>query len=93
MSNSTISSAIRDKRLLQFTYEGSLRLVEPHVYGEYQDGYRVLRAWQRSPALTGWKLFREDKMSGIRTSDMRFDGPRADYKRGDKTIRPVYAAL
>jgi hypothetical protein len=93
MRNPTISAAIREKRLLQFTYEGVLRLVEPHVYGESQDGGGVMRGWQRSPHPTGWKLFRDEKISSIKLSDIRFDAPRAGYQRGDKSIRPVYAAL
>ena len=80
-------------RLLQFTYEGTLRLVEPHVYGASQDGSGVLRAWQRSPRPAGWKLFRDDRMSNVSVSEVPFDGPRPDYRRGDKSIRPVYAAL
>jgi hypothetical protein len=93
MRNATISTAILEKQLLQFTYERQLCLVEPHAYGESPDGYDVLRAWQRSPAPGGWKLFRQDKMTGIALSDLRFNGPRPDYRRGDKTISHAYAAM
>jgi hypothetical protein len=93
MRNPTISTAVFEKRLLQFNYYGRLCLVEPHAYGEAPDGGGVLIAWQRSPAPGGWKVFRQDKMEGIDLADARFKGPRPDYKRGDKAIVHPYAAL
>ena len=93
MRNATISTAVYERRLLQFNYYGRLCLVEPHAYGESPDGQDILIAWQRSPLPAGWKLFRQDKMNGIVISDIRFPGPRSDYKRGDKAISHPYAAL
>ena len=93
MRNPTISQAVLERRLLQFTYYGTMCLVEPHAYGEAPDGHDVLRAWQRSPLPSGWKLFRQDKMSGIVLTEVRFDKPRSDYKRGDRAIMHPYAAL
>ena len=42
----TISSAIHDRHLLSFTYDGFPRVVEPHCYGTDKKGHPALRAYQ-----------------------------------------------
>lgn len=58
----TISSAIHDRHLLSFTYDGFPRVVEPHCYGTDKKGHPALRAYQvqggsESGEYVGWRLF------------------------------------
>ena len=58
----TISSAIQDRHLLSFTYDGFPRVVEPHCCGTDKKGHPALRAYQvqggsESGEYVGWKLF------------------------------------
>ena len=43
-----IISAIRQKSVLQFNYNGKLRTVEPQTYGLSITGQEVLRAYERT---------------------------------------------
>jgi hypothetical protein len=43
---SVVCDAIRKKRLLQFTYQGKLRIVAPYCHGVSTRGVEVLRAVQ-----------------------------------------------
>jgi hypothetical protein len=93
-----IASAIRNRLLIRFSYDGYLRTVEPHAYGIDGKNSYLLRGYQvaggsESGEFVGWKLFREDSMVALRVSNDSFAGPRPDYKRGDKAIRSIIAEL
>ena len=65
-----ICSAIAEKRLIEFRYEGCLRVVEPYCHGITETEDEVLRAFQigghrETEEDVGWKFFREDKMEDI----------------------------
>ena len=56
-----IADAIRERRILRFSYGGSLRRVEPHAYGTDRLGQELLLAWQlgggsESGSSVGWKM-------------------------------------
>ncbi len=93
-----ICAAIDGQRLLAFDYEGWLRTVEPHAYGESPEGHELLRAFQVSSgadsvAFLGWALFRVEAISGINVLDTVFAGPRPDYHRDDPAIRKIFCQL
>ena len=46
--NQNICSAIRDKKIIAFYYDGGLRKIEPHCHGITKKGNKVLRAFQIS---------------------------------------------
>ena len=41
-----ISEAIKNRNLVQFTYKGHKRIVEPHLLGKKTSGNDALSAWQ-----------------------------------------------
>jgi predicted DNA-binding transcriptional regulator YafY len=93
-----IATAIRNRKLLRFSYDGYLRTVEPHCYGIDRKGTYLLRAYQiaggsESGEFVGWKLFRQDEMVAITVTNDSFAGPRPDYKQGDRAIPNIIAEL
>lgn len=93
-----IPTAIHNKQLLSFTYDGYSRTVEPHTYGVDTKGHRALRAYQvgggsDSGEFTGWKIFHVNEMRGLSTLPAQFAGPRHGYKRGDKAFSAIHAQL
>jgi len=94
----SIAIAIRTRKLLQFTYDGYPRTVEPHTYGIDGKGHQALRAYQvsggsESGEYVGWKLFHVAEMRGIAILEQEFSGPRSGYKRGDKAFSKIVAEL
>jgi len=93
-----ITSAIRNRQLLSFTYDGFTRTVEPHTYGIDTKGHKAVRANQvsggsESGEHVGWKLFHFSEMRALSVLPQQFSGPRPKYKRGDKAFSTIHAEL
>ena len=92
-----ICDAIHKRRLLQFSYEPGVRLVEPYAYGVGDGGHEFLRAYQISgdsfSREEGWKLFHVEKMSNIAALEETFENPRLGYMRNDPGMIMVYCEL
>lgn len=61
--NQAICQAIEEMRLLEFTYRGHHRVVEPHTHGIDRKGRESLSAYQvsgtsGSGGVPDWRLFR-----------------------------------
>lgn len=95
--NIQIVDAIENRNIIEFNYEGELRVVEPHCYGETTARNEGLRAYQidgySSTGKFGWKMYDLGKADDIITTEQTFDGPREGYKRGDKGMSRIYAEL
>lgn len=95
--NQEIVKAIRNKNVIEFYYDGELRVVEPHCYGETTAGNEGLRAFQidgySSTGKLGWKMYDLGKANDITLTDQRFNGTRPGYQRGDKGMSEIYAEL
>lgn len=95
--NQEIIDAIENQNVIEFHYEGELRVVEPHCYGETTAGNEGLRAFQvdgySSTGKFGWKMYDLGKADDITITDDQFDGPRPGYQRGDKGMSDIYAEL
>ena len=94
----SIDTAIRDKKLLSFTYDGYSRVVEPHAYGRDRKGDLMLRAFQvqggsKSNNPVDWKVFCEHDMRTVQVLNQHFASPRPGYKRGDKLFAHIIAEL
>ena len=94
----TICNAIREQRLLAFTYGGYRRVVEPHTYGSDGKGHLALRAYQveggsETGEQVGWKLFHVDKIGGLQMLDHTFAHARAGYRQGDPAFRDIQCQL
>lgn len=84
-----ICEAIEGRDVIQFQYDGGLRIVEPFCYGESSKGNLVLRGFQidgfsSSGASTGWKLFKKDEMHDISLYGIKFTQIRPHYNPNDK---------
>lgn len=68
--NMQIKTAILNKQLLSFIYDGYPRVVEPHTYGLDKKGHPALRAYQikggsDSGEYIGWKIFHVDEIRNL----------------------------
>lgn len=95
--NQNIVDAIENQNVLEFYYEGELRVVEPHCYGLTTAGNEGLRVYQiggySSSGKLGWKMYSLDKANRITNTNDEFDGPRPGYQSGDKGMSRIYAEL
>ena len=95
--NQEIIEAIENKNLVEFRYDGELRIVEPHCYGLSTKGNEVLRAYQvdgySSYGNMGWKMYDLGKANNINILEDTFDEPRNGYKKGDKDMDEIYVEL
>ncbi|PKM42290.1 MAG: hypothetical protein CVV03_10225 [Firmicutes bacterium HGW-Firmicutes-8] len=96
--NQTICNAIRNRRLLSFTYDGYPRIVEPHAYGITTAGHEEIRCYQvrgtgSDGKSTGWHLMTVSKISGLTILEDSFSTARPGYKRGDKGMSTIFCEL
>lgn len=93
---SEITKAITSQSIIEFNYDGGIRIVEPHCHGVSSKGNHVLRAYQidgySSTGNMGWKLYDMSKVSTIIIKE-EFFSIRIDYKRGDKGMVTIYHEL
>lgn len=80
-----IAEAITALHLMQLDYNGSTRVVEPHIYGVDTRGHETLSAFQvaggsLSGEHTGWKTFELARIEAIRVLASRFGKPRPDLQ-------------
>ena len=89
--------AITNRRLIQFRYDGNLRLAEPHDYGTI-GGEKQLLIYQisgesRSVKIPDWRLVRVAAMKRARVLDKEFAGgrtiPSGNHKKWDQLIARV----
>jgi len=84
-----ICNAIKNREIIQFYYDGGIRIVEPFCCGVNKKGNLVLRGYQiggysSSGNPIGWKLFKVDEMYNVSTTGLKFDGLRPGYNPNDK---------
>ena len=76
---------------MRVNYTVGMRTVEPHTYGESEDGQELLRAYQvagpHADSEHAWDLFRVDQITSIEILDDHFTGPRPGYTRGDSASK------
>jgi hypothetical protein len=93
-----IISAIRQKSVLAFSYNGKLRTVEPQTYGLSTSGREVLRAYERpapnSAKGSGMaKLFDLAKISGLQKTGLKFAQALPTHNPDDSAMVEVFATL
>lgn len=91
-----IIAAIKNRNLIEFSYDNKHRVVEPHCFGVTTKGNEVIRAFQidgySSSGKLGWKLYNLSKMDGLNILDETFD-IRDDYTSGDKGMSKIFCEL
>lgn len=93
-----ICQAIREKRLLSFSYKGHNRVVEPHAHGVSTANNECLRCYQVSGGsvtgkVPGWKMMTTNRINGLSITDDTFDNPRDGYKKNDSAMDRIYCEL
>ena len=95
--NQEIIEAIQSQNVIEFYYDGELRIVEPHCYGLTTAGNEGLRAFQiggySSTGKFGWKMYDLGKAENITITQNQFEGPRPGYQIGDKGMSKIYSEL
>jgi hypothetical protein len=94
----TITDAIRNRRVLEFSYNGQPRIVEPQTYGISTTGHPLLRGFQRtggsiSGYTTGLRLFEIGKISDLRQKRESFAKARPKHNPNDRAMSKVIISL
>jgi predicted DNA-binding transcriptional regulator YafY len=98
MFESSIITAIQERRLLEMTYSGENRIIEPHTLG-YLAGKHQLLAWQirnLNDELIGeeWRIFTVSKITYLNMTTRHFPGKRTSpfnrHVRWDEIISSVH---
>jgi hypothetical protein len=91
--------AIANKKLLQFTYKGALRVAEPHDYGVMKGATRLFvyqlrgSSSTRGKGVVGWKLLFVEKMSECVVLDELFPGSRGAAHQRHNEWDVLYARV
>ena len=93
-----VLNAIKEKRLLSFTYQGQRRVVEPHIYGRNAAGNDILTAWfvqgySESLSVPGWRSYLVSEARDLVQLDEMFEHPRPGFNPSDPHFVQVYASL
>jgi hypothetical protein len=94
-----ICEAIKNKKVIEFHYEGQKRIVEPHCCGVLKNtNHEALCAYQiggysSSGKNPPWRLYLLPGMSVVVASEKQFDNPRPGYKRNDSRMSSIYSQL
>lgn len=95
--NNKVINAIEKQYLIELTYDGEIRVVEPHCYGLTTAGNEGLRAYQvdgySSSGTMGWKMYDLSKANSITILKDRFDSPRSGYRKGDRGMSRIFSEL
>jgi hypothetical protein len=91
--------AIANKRLIELSYGGRLRVAEPHDYGVHKGTTRLLIYQRRESGATqakgrvGWRLLDVSKIEGCVVLDDTFPGSRGGPHQHHHVWDVVYARL
>jgi hypothetical protein len=92
-----IISAIQNKQLIELTYDGLRRVVEPHAIGVSKAGNDVMRCFQTAGGHVNpghdWDLMILSKITGLSATGHNFTDARPGYKRGDSGMTTIFAEL
>ena len=91
--NPVIADAIRQKRRLRFTYNGTARLAEPQCYGIGTRGTELLRVHQIEGGAQREPLFNVSKMKDLVALDQFFTRPGPNYKKNDSAMVTIFCQL
>lgn len=81
----TLRQAVRERRVVEFAYNGHSRTVEPHALGRGAEENAVLLGWQtgggsQSEPPPGWRVFSLAEIRNLKLSEKTFAKPRPDYQ-------------
>ena len=89
-----LCEAIKDREIVTFFYDGSIRTVEPHLVGYGTTKSMTLSAWQLAGETgTGWRRFLVSNMSAPTKTGTHFQHARPHYNPNDATMARILCAL
>ena len=94
-----IEQAIRSRKIVQFLYDGKLRVVESHMLADNDAGHlslsgRFLRGFTNPGEAPGWREYIVSGISSFTLLMETFPRPRPGYNpTGGKKFRNVRCAL
>jgi predicted DNA-binding transcriptional regulator YafY len=92
--SSRFPDAIRRQQVVEFTYEGRSRSVEPHAVGYNDSGALTLHGWElsggRSPGFRGFSV---REIRTLTVTRRQFDGPRPDYAPDALPLQKIVCQL
>ena len=76
--------AVQEHRVLELTYKGHRRTVEPHIVAWHEAGEPVVYAFQtagtsQSGDLPGWRTLIVSEIEDLVLTNRTFPGPRRDF--------------
>jgi hypothetical protein len=91
----SVCDAISNRDVVEFGYDGGIRVVEPHCHGLSTAGHESLRAYQiggysKSGRPEGWRLYDVAKIVGLRRTGARFAENRQGYNPNDVQMKSVH---
>lgn len=93
-----VLQAIRDKREIEFLYDGLPRVVRPAAVGKHAStGRELLRGYQvagasRSNALPAWEFYSLVKIGNLVVTGRLFEVP-PGYVRNDSHLETIFGQL
>ena len=93
-----VCDAIGRRNLMMFGYRGTVRVVEPHLYGRTTAGNEALSAWMRAgwsrtDPEGGWRMFRLDELTDLSVLPELFSGARPDFNPSDRHFSEVFCRV
>lgn len=94
--NTTICDAIRDGEIVEFDYDGMVRIVEPFIYGLTNEGLQILKGYQiggynrENDNSYSWVTFEVSQIGTIKFIGKKFTTRRDGYEEQSSTIKTVY---
>jgi hypothetical protein len=92
-----IIEAIRNRKILSFSYNGLFRVVEPHTVGLSRAGRPALSCYQIKGLHVKpgheWDFCVLSNIHDLKLTGEVFLNPRYGYKRGDSRMLTIYAEL
>jgi hypothetical protein len=90
--------AIRERKLLEITYNNIRRTVEPYTYGITKNKHEMLRCYQikgkhSSIQPHDWDFLKVIEIKSLSISEESFLGNRPEYKKDDKAFDTIYAQI
>ena len=97
MVENIIIAAMKEKKVLSFTYSGHSRIVEPHIYGINEGTHQLLgyqiRGGSSSGVLPEWRRFKISAMQNLQILNEFFPGrrgfPSGKHSHWDQEIMVV----
>ncbi|MEK7630500.1 MAG: hypothetical protein AAB417_00500 [Patescibacteria group bacterium] len=93
--NAAICQAIARRAVVEFTYDGATRIVEPHAHGRSIEGNEVMRGFQtsdpsQSDGSIAWGLYEVSKISGLRETGATFSSNRSNYNPNEEGMGVIH---